>query len=87
MKQSHGTAYSKEKSEETETDTFKKKILSKHKNFGSKHNLEKTEDEGIFPKIAGHSNLSNLVENYKKTLYGKKFSNDVNLGGFASRRN
>lgn len=85
MKQSHG--YSKDKSEEGENESIKKKILSKNKNFGSKHNLDKAEEDGIFPKIGGHSNLSNLVENYKKTLYGKKFSNDVHLGGFPGRRN
>ena len=42
MKQSHG--YSKEKSEDGDSESFKKKILSKHKNFGSKHNLEKAEE-------------------------------------------
>ena len=56
-----------------------KKILSKHKNYGSKYNLEKGEEEGILPKITGNSNFSNLMENYKKSFYSKKFSNDINF--------
>jgi hypothetical protein len=50
----------------------------KHKNFGSKHNLEKIEDEGL-PKIGGNSNFSNIMESYKKTFYTKKFSNGLNF--------
>jgi hypothetical protein len=38
MKQSH-PHYSKEKSEEAENESVKKKTLSKHKNYGSKNNL------------------------------------------------
>lgn len=61
--------------------TIQKKTLSKHnKNYGSKHNLEKPEDETYLPKIAANSNISNLMENYKKTFYSKKFSNDFNFG-------
>ena len=43
-----------------------KKILSKHKHYGSKNNLEKAEEEGTLPKIGGNSNFSNVMENYKK---------------------
>jgi tRNA A37 threonylcarbamoyltransferase TsaD len=85
MKQSQ-QAHSKEKSEEAENESVKKKILSKHKNYGSKNNLEKTEEEGILPKITGNSNLSNIMDNYKKTLYSKKFSNDINFVAIQSKR-
>lgn len=64
----------------------KKKTLSKQKNYGSKNNLEKPEEDGMLPKITGNSNMSNIMETYKKTLYNKKFSNDLNMG-FQSRRN
>jgi tRNA A37 threonylcarbamoyltransferase TsaD len=84
MKQ--GQTHSKEKSEEPQNDSVKKKILSKHKNYGSRNNLEKTEEEGIFPKIAANSNLSNIMDNYKKTLYGKKFSNDINFAAITGKR-
>lgn len=66
---------------------MKKKILSKHKNYGSKNNLEKTEEEGILPKITGNSNFSNIVDNYyKKTFYSKKLSNDINFVAIQSKR-
>jgi len=39
----------------------------------------------MLPKITGNSNMSNIMETYKKTLYNKKFSNDLNMG-FQSRR-
>lgn len=38
------------------------------------------------PKITGTSNLSNIMENYKKTLYNKKFSNDLNFAPLPSKR-
>lgn len=40
---------------------MKKKVLSKNKNYGSKNNLEKTEEEGVLPKISGNTNLSNIM--------------------------
>jgi len=40
----------------------------------------------VLPKITGNSNMSNIMEAYKKTLYNKKFSNDINLGALHSRR-
>ena len=55
-------------------------MLSKHKNYGSKHNLEKAEEEGIFPKIPNtNSNFSSIMDAYKKSYYNKKFSNDLNF--------
>lgn len=60
--------------------------MSKHKNYGSKNNLEKAEDEGILPKITGNSNFSNMMETYKKTLYSKKFSNDINFQAIQGRK-
>ena len=76
---SHGQ--SKEKSEENENESTKKKekALSKNKNYGSKNNLEKAEEESLLPKISANTNLSSVMENYKKTFYNKKFSNDINL--------
>ncbi len=85
MKQSNH-AHSKEKSEEGDNESVKKKVLSKHKNYGSKNNLEKTEEEAVFPKISANNNLSNIMETYKKTLYGKKLSNDVNLAAIGKRQ-
>ena len=75
----------KERTEEAENTPGKVKALSKHKNYGSKHNLDKGEEDGMLPKITGNSNMSNMMETYKKTLYNKKFSNDLNHG-FQSRR-
>jgi hypothetical protein len=43
MKQSN-QAHSKEKSEDGDNESVKKKVLSKQKNYGSKNNLEKTEE-------------------------------------------
>jgi hypothetical protein len=80
----HG--HSKEKSEEAESDSVKKKVLSKQKNYGSKNNLDKAEDESIFPKIAVNSNMATVADHFKKTLYGKKLSNDLNLAALHSRR-
>ena len=87
MKQSQ--VYSKEKSEEADGDSVKvtanliqtKKVLSKHKNYGSKHNLQKNDEEaGVFPKIQNtNSNFSNAMDAYKKSFYNKKFSNDLNF--------
>lgn len=56
-------------------------MLSKHKNYGSKHNLDKPEEEGgVFPKIQNtNSNFSNVMDAYKKSFYNKKFSNDLNF--------
>lgn len=62
-------------------------MLSKHKNYGSKHNLEKADEEGTLPKIGGgNSNFSNIMENYKKSFYSKKFSNDLNFVGIQGKR-
>ena len=36
--------------------------MSKNKNYGSKHNLEKAEEEGTLPKISGNSNFSNIMD-------------------------
>lgn len=55
-------------------------MLPKHKNYGSKHNLEKSEEEGVFPRIQNtNSNFSNIMDAYKKSYYNKKFSNDLNF--------
>ena len=63
-----------------------KKVLSKHKNFGSKNNLEKTEEDGTLPKITGTNNFSSMMDPYKKSFYNKKFSNDFNFGGVQGKR-
>lgn len=60
--------------------------MSKNKNYGSKHNLEKAEEEGTLPKISGNSNFSNIMDNYKKSFYSKKFSNDLNFAGIQGKR-
>lgn len=60
MKQSN-QAHSKEKSEDGDNESVKKKVLSKQKNYGSKNNLEKTEEEGVLPKIGANTNLSNIM--------------------------
>jgi hypothetical protein len=40
----------------------------------------------MLPKITGNSNFSNIMDNYKKTLYSKKFSNDLNFAAIQGKR-
>lgn len=70
----------KERSDDADGDSIKtKKVLSKNKNYGSKHNLEKHEEDSMLPKITGTNNFSNVMDSYKKSFYNKKFSNDINF--------
>lgn len=64
----------------------KKGGKDKKKNGGSRNNLER-EDEtngGVLPRLPALEKTTNSTvsgdNNYKKTFYGKRNSNDLNLG-------
>lgn len=54
--------------------------MSKPKNYGSKHNLDKNDESGgTLPKITPATNFFNAMQGHKKTYYSKKLSNDFNF--------
>jgi len=53
--------------------------------YGSKHSLERTEDDHALPKISGAPN-TNFMDIYKKSFYSKKFSNDFNSTLFSGKK-